>query len=338
MSNALWKGLIGAFSVVLMYLIIYLYKGGRYLIKNPQVLRDWFDRIKGRFQRINSSLGKKLMKNRNQMTDDPTPLKTEERGKKVIVFPHWLKKGLIYTGVLLALSGLVYGSYYLYEEVIQPYCYNRSDEKLINAANQNPSLADSIAIVLAKTNHHCRQWSYDNQHHQRQTRELLFLGARNGDAMAQLHLGKRYESNWRQDDWYDPTTDYYYHSQMKKNTPSKDREDVEHAAYWFEQASKAGNIEAKGRLGVCYALGNGVEYLPLVGERLIHEAADGGNARFQYVYGNLLSRGLSGVYIDSDGNSTYFRDEPMIDLAKQYWRMAAEQGLEEAKLKLERVY
>ena len=76
----------------------------------------------------------------------------------------------------------------------------------------------------------------------------------------------------------------------------------------------------------------------MVGERLIREAADGGNARFQYVYGNILSQGLSGVYFDSNGNSEYFRDEPMIDLAKQYWRMAAEQGLEEAKLKLEKVY
>ena len=75
----------------------------------------------------------------------------------------------------------------------------------------------------------------------------------------------------------------------------------------------------------------------MAGERLIREAADSGIPRFQYVYGNLLERGLTGVYVKGD-QEQYFRTEPRIDLAKEYWELAAKQGHEKAQLKLEKEY
>ena len=331
MSDALWKGLVGALSVAMFFGVIYLYKGIRYLIKNPYVFKEGLSKTKQLFRQA-------WFKTRFVHNKETALESTPALNSKVVqshIFPRWAKNSIICICALLGTAGLGYCCYRLYDDVISPFINNKHDERLIARANKNPSLADSIAVVLATTRHYCNYGGWEN--HKSITDDLLLLGARNGSVMAQVHLGKLYESFGIKTDWYDPFSDIYNHNKYKGGMGGT-IEDLQHAAYWFQQASNAGNMEARGRLGVCYALGNGVEYLPMAGERMIKESADSGNARFQYIWGNRLARGVHGVFIDEEGNSEYFVDEPRMDEAKQYWQLAADQGIEEAKLKLEKIY
>lgn len=335
MSDALWHGIIGGLSIAMMYLVYYCYKGIRYLIKNPGTMSHAFDSFKYRI----SMLKEKRVKEPHKL-DDEIVVKEQSyipKSSSGLSFPKWVKKLFVGLLALALLTGICYGTYRLFDDLIIPKRNAHKDLRLIELAQNNPQLADSIACILHGTNHYCdnnRHRAYGDWHEE-QARELLHIGARAGSIAAQLHLGKGYESFWRSD-WQAPSMPLYHNKSYDKKSGGE-FEALQHAVYWFKEASDAGNMEARGRLGVCYYLGNGCERLPLAGERLIKEAADSGLSQFQYIYGNLLERGLTGVYVQGD-QEQFFRTEPRIDLAKKYWEMAAEQGNKKAQLKLEKVY
>ena len=338
MSNALWKGLVGLLSVVLMYVLYYLYKGVRYLIKNPGTIKYLLDSLK---EWIIASW-KNLFPERKK--DSTTDIDKSPVASTTIPIPQCVKKGLRYLLCFVCIIGVGVGIFFLIDRVIVPYHNTKLDEKLIEQAKKDPSIADKNAIALYnRFGHYC------NILHGYQEFKLLELGARNGNVMAQLYLGIMYESNYvvkygdgygverhSHIDWPNTSRRVYHTKRVDKKNQSEIKM-LEHAAYWFKMASDAGNMEARGRLGMCYLLGNGVEYQPVAGERLIKEAADSGLAQFQFIYGNLLEKGLTGFYV-IDYEEKYLRGEPQIALAKKYWELAANQGYEEATLKLEKLY
>ena len=333
MSDALWHGLIGAGSIAMMYAIYYSYKGIRRLIKNPEMLSHAFDSLKWRIAMYRKERSEHQIK-----SDRDIGYKDKPSGANHFSFPGWMKKALIGLCVVGCLAGAGYGIYRLLDDVIIPKRNANKDMLLIELAQNRPQLADSIACILHNTEHYCYNDRINRSTvdwHELQAQDLLLIGARSGDVQAQLHLGKGYESIWRFN-WQDPSMPIYHNKSYDK-TSGGEYEALQHAVYWFKEASDAGNMEARGRLGVCYYLGNGCEKLPLAGQRLIKEAADSGISQFQFLYGNLLERGLTGVYVKGD-QEQFFRTEPRVDLAKEYWEMAAKQGHEKAQLKLEKVY
>ena len=336
MSDALWHGLIGAGSIAMMFAMYYCYKGIRHLIKNPEKISHAFDSLKWRIAKLTQKRADIQLKADSSIRQKEMSSWQKSRSKPLSL-PGWAKKTLIGLLSLAILAGVGYGIYWLFDDIIIPKRNADKDIRLIELAQNSPQLADSIACILHKTNHFCNHIRYTplTDWHEERARELLHIGARAGDVMAQLHLGIGYESFWRYD-WQD-LAHASYHGKKYEKTSGGEYEALQHAVYWFKKASDAGNMEARGRLGLCYYLGNGCEYLPMAGERLIREAADSGIPRFQYVYGNLLERGLTGVYVNGD-QEQYFRTEPRIDLAKEYWELAARQGYEKAQLKLEKVY
>lgn len=339
MSSALWKGLIGLLSVVLMFAIYYLYKGIRFLISNPKTIKYWFDS----FKKIIKTCWEKLFPERKM--DSVSDIDKSKVTTSSISTSIWGKKTICFLLGLVCFIGIGFGLFLLFDMVIVPNHNTKIDQKLIEQAKINPSIADKNAITLYnRSGHKC------NLYHEYQEFKLLEFGARNGNVMAQLYLGIMYESKYivkygngygvvqnMHIDWAN-TSRRIYHTESVDKKKLSEIEMLEHAAYWFTKASDAGNMDARGRLGICYLLGNGVEYNPSVGERLIQEAADNGIAQFQYYFGNLLEKGLIGAWIDGDGTIHYFREEPRIEEAKLYWRLAANQGVEEAALKLEKLY
>lgn len=338
MSDALWHGIIGGLSIAMMYLVYYCYKGIRYLIKNPGTMSHAFDSFKYRI----SMLKEKRVKEPHKL-DDEIVVKEQSfipKSASGLSFPKWVKKLFVGLLALALLTGICYGTYRLFDDLIIPKRNAHTDLRLIELAHSNPQLADSIACVFHNTHHYCnndRRYSpgEKNNWHQRQAQELLLIGAREGDIDAQLHLGKGYESYWYSD-WEDPNMEIYHRKRFDK-TSGGEYTALQHAAYWFNEAAMAGNMEARGRLGVCYYLGNGCEHRPTVGEAMIKAAADSGLSQFQYIYGNILERGLTGYYVKGD-QEQYFKTEPQLDLAKQYWALAAKQGHKKAQLKLEKMY
>ncbi|MBO5563446.1 MAG: sel1 repeat family protein [Bacteroidales bacterium] len=335
MSDALWHGLIGGLSIVLMYLIYYLYKGIRNLIKNPASIHNLVSKLKcktGSWLPKGGAPKKPLTENVKQ--------KREKGINLVSHVPLWVTRGLIGLLSLGCIAGSGYGIYRLFDDLIIPERNAREDWRLIEMAQERPFIADSVAIILHNSLHHnCknnRLGTSSLNWHESQARDLLHLGARSGDVKAQLHLGIAYESFWK-NNWEDITVSVYHRKPFEK-TKGGEFGALQHAAYWFKQASDAGCMEARGRLGVCYYLGNGCEYLPMAGERYIKEAADSGIAQFQYIYGVLLEKGLTGAYIYGSGNTEYFRTESQLSLAKEYWNLAAKQGYEPAISKLEKLY
>ena len=305
------------------------------MIKHPEIIYSAFDSLKWRITQC------KHKRAESQIKSD-IDCKQENRIPMRIClgqssFPGWAKMALLGLCVVAYLSGVSYGIYRLLGEVIIPKRNAIIDRRLVEFAQNSPQLADSIACILHNTSHDCdnvRKTNFSNWH-ELQSRELLLIGARAGDVLAQLHLGKGYESCWLSD-WQDPSMPIY-HNKSNNKLSRGEYNDLQHAVYWFKTASDAGNMEARGRLGFSYYLGNGCEKLPLAGQRMIKEAADSGLALFQLLYGNILEKGLLGVYVEGD-QVQFYRTEPRIDLAKKYWKMAANQGNEVAQLKLEKEY
>ena len=336
MSNAFYHGLIGALSIAMVYAVYYCYKGIRHLIKNPEKTGHAFDSLKWRIAKYKQERAEIWMKSESNTVKKG--ISSNQIRSNHFSLPGWTKKVLIGLCVVACFAGTGYGIYRLFDDVIIPKRNANKDLHLVELAQNRPQLADSIACILHNTHHYCnniRNNGSTQNWHELQARELLLIGARAGDVMAQLHLGKGYESFWRSD-WQDPSMPLYHNKSYDK-TSGGEFDALQHAVYWFKEASDAGNMEARGRLGVCYFLGNGCEKLPLAGERLIKEAADSGLPQFQFIYGNHLERGLTGVYVNGD-REQFFRTEPRIDLAKEYWEMAAKQGHKKAQLKLEKVY
>lgn len=141
------------------------------------------------------------------------------------------------------------------------------------------------------------------------------------------------------------------------------------AAYWYLQAAQKGNAEAQGELGCNYKYGMGVKQDFDKAIYWLRLGAKNRNAKAQWRLGNLYLNGLAlydidflhtnywyngdGVFISLDGEkykvkNSYLEDilsnptkvyfKRNIEKAKYYWRLAANQGLQEAKDALEKIY
>jgi TPR repeat protein len=89
------------------------------------------------------------------------------------------------------------------------------------------------------------------------------------------------------------------------------------AIHLLELASRQGHCEALRLLGYCYQQGEGVEANPTRAAELYRRAADCGDKIAQFNLGLFYAEGLGGLARD-------------VDLAIQWYRKAADQGLVEA--------
>ncbi len=154
--------------------------------------------------------------------------------------------------------------------------------------------------------------------------------AEQGNADAQFNLGicyddgKGVEQNYEQAVyWYTKSAEqgnaiaqnslgssYYFGEGVEKN--------YEQAVYWCTKSAEQGNADAQFNLGICYDDGKGVEQNY---ERAVYwytKSAEQGNKYAQKYLGELYEKGCDGVKGD-------------IEQALKYYKLASDQGDEEAK-------
>lgn len=101
-------------------------------------------------------------------------------------------------------------------------------------------------------------------------------------------------------------------------------EDVQ-AFTLFDQAARAGHVEAQYHLSSCYALGNGVRKDNHSASRWLHKSAEQGYPRAQYYLGLCYEAGLLNIAPDERKSDKWYRE-------------AAERGNVDAQLKIGELY
>ena len=140
--------------------------------------------------------------------------------------------------------------------------------------------------------------------------------AYSGDADCQYLLGIFYyygHENW---DW----PDYRFKYRIER--------DLDKSSYWSKEAALQDHARACNKLGISYLYGHGVEKNKSKAAYWLKKSAELGDELGQVNYGDLWQEGF---YLD--GN--FVRD---IEVAKSWWRKAAEQGDERARDRLQKIY
>lgn len=101
--------------------------------------------------------------------------------------------------------------------------------------------------------------------------------------------------------------------------------DPSRAAYWYNQAARAGNMYAQHNLGVAYANGDGVDIDIATALNWWHRAAAQGNVDSQYNLGIVYATGTHGIKRDTEK-------------AAKWWRQAARKGDAMAQYNLGALY
>lgn len=185
--------------------------------------------------------------------------------------------------------------------------------------------------------------------------EIIKNGAEKGDSISQFafgcyYAGLKFNIDGKWDDYH--TIDGGNIDRVK-------------AAYWYLQSANQGYSNAMGNLGDAYMNGYGVSRDERKGLELIQKAADNGNAFFQRVLGDYYMDGIivevgshkvvTGYYWDWDddeygnfgkhkhANTKTVSDyktilAPDIKQAQYWWKIAADNGDEDAKERLQRIY
>ena len=262
---------------------------------------------------------------------------------KNIKYNKWgkrIKKIVFSVFVLLCFWGIerIHHFYYL------PYHYN----SLYKEGMSNVEKANEIAMELY------------NEHHQNKAIDVLTNSAEKGNVESMVLLGRYYKG-------YDMEVGY----ENRWRSDSYRQEYYEKSSYWYLQAAKRGNAEAQGELGHNYKYGFGVQQDFDKAIYWTKQGADNGDAVAQWRMGNLYLSGLAyykyNRYFDyeiywydergkfkpkdnpyislKEENVKYMENEPIqvflfpdIKKAKYYWKLAANQGLKEAKGALEKIY
>ena len=242
---------------------------------------------------------------------------------------------------LYALAGWIYYDYYL------PHHY----ESLYEEGMKDVNKADEIALELFDVGYY----------HQCETKaiEVLTNSAEQGNVNSMVLLGRFYKGynikKGFEDGW---------NSRWQKS------DSFDKSSYWYLQAAKKGNAEAQGELGHNYKYGFGVKQDFDKAIYWTKQGADNGDAVAQWRMGNLYASGLAyywGYFTDYQiwwytGNGFVAKDNPNAHLdrqyianmkskepeqvflapnikkAKQYWILAANQGFQQAKNSLEKIY
>ena len=250
---------------------------------------------------------------------------------KSIYNMKWWKRIVIAIIIVPVLFGLFMLCSWIYVDLYLPYNY----ESLYKEGMNNVEKANEIALKLR--NH---EYYYENED---KVIEVLTNSAEKGDIQSMVLLGRFYQQE----------------------------KDYEKSSYWYLQAAKRGNAEAQGKLGYNYKYGLGVQQDFDKAIYWTKQGADNGNAVAQWQMGNAYLNGLAyykyngyldyeiywyderGKFIPKDNpyvslkeeNVKYMEKEPIqvflfpdIKKAKYYWKLAANQGLKEAKGALEKIY
>ena len=264
-------------------------------------------------------------------------VKAGKWGKRFIYFV--ISAGIIVG--LFVLGGWIYNDFYL------PSHY----ESLYEEGMKDVNKADEIALELFQAGYY-RQY-------ETKAIEVLTYSAEKGNVKSMVLLG-RYYKGYR----FKPYSEVELWD--SKNFPI----DWEKSAYWFLQAAKSNDAESQGELGHCYKYGFGVKQDFDKAIYWTKQGANNGDAVAQWRMGNLYESGLAyyrGYFTDYqiwwyNGNGFTAKDNPNVKMdrqyvaemktrepeqvflipnikkAKYYWKLAANQGFQEAKSSLEKIY
>lgn len=260
--------------------------------------------------------------------------------------------GLVY----ILIASATFGYYYLQENQ-----WNAKDYAFINNLNKTDKVSlDSVfAFIESEESHYARDW-FDIKHccsfdHKNEIEKILNHLAEKGDLNAQLLLGRYYKSG-------------SYYPFKKVNFIDKEK-----SSFWFYLAAKQGNPEAQGELGHNYKYGSGVKQDFAKAFYWTKKGAINGDAVSQWRLGNIYAYGLgyyTKYFSDTDCHTWWYsgsrflsagdceesisNNESIKDMlqsgpnivivpkdikkALYYWKLASDQGLEEAKENLHKVY
>lgn len=241
---------------------------------------------------------------------------------------------------LYALSYWIYWDYYIPNKCAF----------LCNEAYTDINKADEIAVELMFND----DYAFCDSHNK--AIDILINAARKGRVSSAVLLGRYYKG-------------YNIQEGFTSTWRGNGKEDLEKCSYWYLQAAQKGNAEAQGELGHNYKYGIGVQQDFNKAIYWLKLGAKGGNSVAQWRLGNIYLNGLALYNIDffhinywyiGDGEFRSLDDEKYqvknsylkeilnkptkvflksnIIKAKYYWKLAASQGLQEAKDALEKVY
>ena len=109
---------------------------------------------------------------------------------------------------------------------------------------------------------------------------------------------------------------------------------IEKAAYWFHEAAKQDHPVACNFIGVFYQEGRGVTIDKYKTVAWLSKGAELGDPYAQVNYGDLLAEGVS-LY---NGYTFFTILEKDVEMAKYWWKKAAEQGDKRGKDRLQKIY
>lgn len=156
-----------------------------------------------------------------------------------------------------------------------------------------------------------------------------FIGANNGDANAQLNLGRCYFYGKGITQDYNESFKWYTKSAEQGNAQAQDNlglmyyngqgvtQDYKEAVKWFTKAAEQGNAMAQGSLGALFYKGQGVKQNYKEAAKWYAKAAEQGNAMAQEVLGYMFYEG--------QGIARDYKE------AAKWYAKAAEQGNAQAQ-------
>ena len=117
--------------------------------------------------------------------------------------------------------------------------------------------------------------------------------------------------------------------------------DLSIAAYWYTLSANQGYKSALNNLGLAYKNGNGVNKDLVKATEYIRKSAEMGNALAQLNYGDMFRDGEVWFQTNPDsisGESFLINAKPNIERAKEWWEKALQNGNDNAKRRLEKIY
>lgn len=280
--------------------------------------------------------------------------------RRIIVWSKRLIVSFFIVGVVYLLTASATWGYYIWQEKK----WNSQDNSLLNSYIKANSIdTDAVISFEDLEEQHNTRDLFDIEHkcsisHRNQIASILNDLAEKGDINAQVLLGRYYKSG----------SYYPYKIYQTVNFVDEDK-----SSYWFYLAAKRGNAEAQGELGHNYKYGRGVKQDFEKAFYWMQKGAKNGDAVAQWRLGNIYAYGL-GYYtkylFDSDCHTWWYTGDRFVsagdsketisnnesikemhhagpnvvvvqkDIKKAlyYWKLASEQGLEEAKESLHKVY
>lgn len=260
----------------------------------------------------------------------------------------WGKRFLIVVISVIIILGLFALGGWIYDDIYLPRHYESLYEEGLKDVNR----ADEIALELYDVGYYHK---YESE-----VIEILTNSAEKGNVQSMVLLGRFYKGYGLK-----PYSEVSYWDGRNLS-----KEYWEKSAYWFLQAAKLNNAEAQGELGHNYKYGYGVKQDFDKAIYWTKQGADNGDATAQWRMGNLYESGLAyyrGYFTDYqiwwyNGSSFRAKDNsdvsldrqyvaemknrgpeqvilsPNIKKAKYYWNLAANQGFQQAKTSLEKIY